>query len=142
MLAAPMARQFSMITSIGSLPGTLGSGLSEPVINPSLTFLYVESTLAAAKSSGTRTAPSAAMAERLFNMSRLFIFSPLEKQPRRELHLPRRRVAGARNRSERRASEHVVRVLEIGDVGEVVDLVPDLEPCTAAGRKLLTHQQI
>jgi len=39
MFAAPTARQFSMITSIGSLPGTTGTGLSDPVISPSLTPL-------------------------------------------------------------------------------------------------------
>src|SRR5436190_2626655 len=66
----------------------------------------------------------------------------LEKQSRRELHLTRRRVASAGNRAERGASELAVRVLEIGDVGEVVDLVPDLYPCATAGRKLLEHRQI
>src|SRR5215510_2088323 len=136
-----MARQFSMMTSIGSLPGTFGSGLSDPVMSPSFTPLYVESTLAAQRSD-TGTAVSAAIADSPFNISRLFILNPLENQPRRELHLPRRRVARAGNRAERGASELAVRVLEIGDIGEVVDLVADLQPCTRAGRKLLEHRQI
>ena len=61
-----------MMTSIGSLPGTFGSGLSEPVISPSLTPLYVESTFAAHRSD-TGIAVSAAIADSPFNISRLFI---------------------------------------------------------------------
>jgi len=48
-----------MIMSIGSLPGIAGSGLSEPVIRPSLTPRTVESTRAAPARDGIADQASA-----------------------------------------------------------------------------------